>query len=216
MDRTCLLSQRHAFRAHSPQGQCTNLIIKHSIRPQLLHKLKVPRTTRRHNTQPTQLRKLNRKHAHARAAPINQQRERLGRLLLRPRQLQRLVHALPDGDAANAVGRALGIRDVVRELDDRVALADAVLAEGAGFRVVVFDAVGEAGDAVALFERLGDARADFDDRAGEIAADGEIGLCAEDAFPAVELLVACGAGGEVDWVRWTTAHMLVFERRATR
>jgi hypothetical protein len=115
---------------------------------------------------------LDRQAAGRGAAAVDQQR--LIRLLptARKRQAETLVETLSDGCDSHAEGGGVLVGEVVRELALHVALGDGVLREAAVLLFDGVDAVGEAGDAVADLEGLGDFGADLDDGARVVTAGG--------------------------------------------
>ena len=92
--------------------------------------------------------------------------------LTRERQTELLVERQAHGDKTNTSGGSLLRRKVVRDLVRGTLLDNSVLSEAAAVEVVGIGAVCDTGNSVADLVVLGDFRADLDDGAAEVAADG--------------------------------------------
>ena len=176
------------------------VVVVESLRgTQRLDEGEVARRASSNNLTTTQHSKLNRQTSRSGAATINQQR--LVSLLPTPRQRQAktLVQPLADSRDSHAEGGGVLVGEVVRELALDVALGDGVLREAAVLLFDGVDAVGEAGDAVADLEVLGDFGADFDDGAGVVAAVGaDLALLGEAGDG--DVLPLRGLVGVRDWL----------------
>jgi hypothetical protein len=139
---------------------------------QRLDEGEVARRASRHHFTARQNSELNRQAASRGAAAVDEQRF-VGLLsTARQRQAEALVETLADGCDAHAEGGGVFVREVVRKLALDVALCYGVLREAAVLFFYGVDAVGEACDAVAFLEVLGDFGADFNDGARVVAACG--------------------------------------------